>query len=62
MILMWSLPGRRANRLETLEEEIRSRTGADVLSLTFDIRDREAVERPVDAAFWKMGERGCTGQ
>jgi 3-hydroxy acid dehydrogenase/malonic semialdehyde reductase len=42
------ITGRRANRLETLEEEIRSRTGADVLSLTFDIRDREAVRKACD--------------
>lgn len=37
------LTGRRAERLEKVEEEIRSRTDADVLSLTFDIRDRDAV-------------------
>ena len=38
------ITGRRAENLETLEEEIRSRTSADVLSLTFDIRDPEAVQ------------------
>jgi NADP-dependent 3-hydroxy acid dehydrogenase YdfG len=37
--------GRRQENLETLEEEIRSKTGAEVLSLTFDIRSREAVEK-----------------
>jgi 3-hydroxy acid dehydrogenase/malonic semialdehyde reductase len=38
------ITGRRQPRLETLEEEIRSKTSADVLSLAFDIRDREEVE------------------
>jgi len=35
--------GRRNENLEALEEEIRSRTSADVLSLSFDIRDQQAV-------------------
>lgn len=35
--------GRRSDLLESLEEEIRTRTSADVLSLPFDIRDPEAV-------------------
>ena len=39
------ITGRRAEKLESLEEEIRSKTGADVLSLTFDIRDQEAVKQ-----------------
>ena len=38
------ITGRRQPRLETLEEEIRSKTSADVLSLVFDIRDRGEVE------------------
>jgi NADP-dependent 3-hydroxy acid dehydrogenase YdfG len=38
------ITGRRADKLESVEEEIRSRTEADVLSLTFDIRDHEAVK------------------
>ena len=38
------ITGRRAEKLKNVEEEIRSGTGADVLSLTFDIRDQEAVE------------------
>jgi len=39
------ITGRRAENLESLEEEIRSKTTADVLSLSFDIRDREAVKK-----------------
>ena len=39
------ITGRRSEKLETLEEEIRTKTGADVLSLTFDIRDQEAVNK-----------------
>jgi len=42
------ITGRRTEKLEKLEEEIRTRTGADVLSLTFDIRDREAVRQACD--------------
>lgn len=36
--------GRRSDMLESLEEEIRAKTAADVLSLNFDIRDPEAVK------------------
>jgi 3-hydroxy acid dehydrogenase/malonic semialdehyde reductase len=45
----WDLviTGRRADKLESLEEEVRSKTSADVLSLVFDIRDREAVNEAV---------------
>lgn len=39
------ITGRRKENLEILEKEIRSDTNADVLSLTFDIRDREAVKK-----------------
>ena len=35
--------GRRNENLEILEEEIRSKTSADVLSLAFDIRNQEEV-------------------
>ncbi len=38
------ITGRRAEKLESLEEEIQSKTTADVLSLAFDIRDNEAVK------------------
>ncbi|RLD72408.1 MAG: NAD(P)-dependent oxidoreductase [Bacteroidetes bacterium] len=38
------ITGRRSEKLETVEEAIRSKTDADVLSLTFDIRDKEAVK------------------
>jgi len=37
------ITGRRSEKLESLEEEIRTKTGADVLSLAFDIRDQKAV-------------------
>ena len=39
------ITGRRSEKLESLEEEIRTKTGADVLSLTFDIRDQKAVSQ-----------------
>ena len=39
------ITGRRAEKLERVEEAIRSKTDADVLSLTFDIRDQEAVKK-----------------
>jgi len=42
------ITGRRSDKLETVEEEIRSKTEADVLSLTFDIRDLKAVNKACD--------------
>ncbi|MDF1573993.1 MAG: SDR family NAD(P)-dependent oxidoreductase [Bacteroidales bacterium] len=38
------ITGRRADKLEIAEEAIRSKTEADVLSLSFDIRDLKAVQ------------------
>jgi len=38
------ITGRRLEKLEKVEEEIRSKTEADVLALNFDIRVKEAVE------------------
>lgn len=35
--------GRRVEKLEALEEEIRSRTSADVITLAFDIRNHDRV-------------------
>ncbi|MFZ5940533.1 MAG: SDR family oxidoreductase [Bacteroidota bacterium] len=43
------LTGRRNDRLDQVEEEIRSKTPADVLSLCFDVRDREEVFRTLEA-------------
>ena len=37
------ITGRRLEKLESLEEQLRSKTEADVLSLAFDIRDQKAV-------------------
>lgn len=37
------ITGRRLEKLDLLEEQIRSKTEADVLSLAFDIRDQAAV-------------------
>ena len=37
------LNGRRRDRLEALATELRNDYGADVLTLPFDVRDREAV-------------------
>jgi len=42
------ITGRRSQNLESLEEEIRSKTPSDVLSLSFDIRDMAAVREAVD--------------
>ncbi len=42
------ITGRRSEKLESVEEAIRSKTDADVLSLTFDIRDKEAVKAACD--------------
>jgi NADP-dependent 3-hydroxy acid dehydrogenase YdfG len=42
------ITGRRLEKLESLEEEIRSKTEADVLSLAFDIRDQPAVKAACD--------------
>lgn len=42
------ITGRRLGKLELLEEEIRSKTEADVLSLAFDIRDQAAVKEACD--------------
>jgi 3-hydroxy acid dehydrogenase/malonic semialdehyde reductase len=39
------ITGRRSEKLESVEEEIRSKTEADVLSLNFDIRDLKAVSQ-----------------
>lgn len=52
------ITGRRGALLDNLEEEIRSRTSADVLSLTFDIRNPEAVRQAVDrlTGKWKNVE------
>jgi len=38
------ITGRRSEKLERVEEEIRSKTEADVLSLSFDIRNLDAVK------------------
>ena len=43
------ITGRRGDRLESLETEIRSKTNAEVLSLPFDIRDHEAVNTAIDS-------------
>jgi 3-hydroxy acid dehydrogenase/malonic semialdehyde reductase len=40
-----AITGRRSVKLEAVEEEIRSKTDADVLSLNFDIRDYKAVSQ-----------------
>ncbi len=38
------ITGRRAENLKIIEDEIRSKTGSNVLSLAFDIRDQSAVK------------------
>jgi NADP-dependent 3-hydroxy acid dehydrogenase YdfG len=47
------ITGRRSEKLDAVEEEIRSKTDADVLALSFDIRDQEAVK----AACGKLTEK-----
>jgi len=42
------ITGRRSEKLESVEEVIRSKTDADVLSLSFDIRDGKAVKDACD--------------
>ena len=42
------ITGRRAENLDSIEKEIRSKTAADVLSLAFDIRDQAAVKSACD--------------
>ncbi|MFM9052742.1 MAG: SDR family NAD(P)-dependent oxidoreductase [Bacteroidota bacterium] len=37
------ITGRRSERLDMLEQELREQSGADVLSLCFDIRDRQVT-------------------
>jgi len=50
------LTGRRNDRLELLEEEIRAKTPADVLTLCFDVRNREEVEKQISALTGKWKE------
>ncbi|MCK5066741.1 MAG: SDR family NAD(P)-dependent oxidoreductase [Bacteroidales bacterium] len=50
------ITGRRSAYLEALEEEIRSKTVADVLSLTFDIRDQEEVNNACEKLTGKWEE------
>jgi len=40
--------GRRSEKLEALEEEIRSRTSADIITLAFDIRNADAVNEAIN--------------
>ncbi len=41
------ITGRRAELLDKLEMEIMSKTSSEVLTLNFDIRDREALEQAI---------------
>ena len=50
------ITGRRSEKLDKVEEEIRSKTDADVLSLSFDIRDREAVKKACGKLSGKWAE------
>lgn len=43
------LTGRRKDRLDTLEQEIRKNSDVRILTKSFDIRDRHAVETAVDS-------------
>ena len=50
------ITGRRSEKLEKVEEEIRSKSEADVLSLSFDIRDKEAVKDACGKLTGKWGK------
>jgi len=50
------ITGRRSEKLEKVEEEIRSKSEADVLSLSFDIRDKEAVKDACEKLTGKWGK------
>lgn len=50
------ITGRRTDKLENVEEEIRSKTDADVLSLNFDIRDAGAVSKACERLTGKWDE------
>lgn len=52
------ITGRRSENLEIIEEEIRSKTQSDVLSLSFDIRDPKAVKSAFDriTGKWEKAE------
>ena len=50
------ITGRRIDKLEKVEEEIRSKTDADVLSLNFDIRDAGAVSQACEKLTGKWAE------
>jgi 3-hydroxy acid dehydrogenase/malonic semialdehyde reductase len=43
------ITGRRSELLDKLELEIRSKTSSEVLSLSFDVRDRSAVKAAVES-------------
>lgn len=45
-----AITGRRGDRLAAIAEEIRSQHGATVLTLVFDVREREAVSRELAKA------------
>ena len=50
------ITGRRSEKLESLEEQIRSKTQADVLSLAFDIRKQKDVQSAVKQLSGKWAE------
>ncbi len=47
------ITGRRKENLESLEKEIRSKTGADVLSLVFDIRNQQELIKACKGLYGK---------
>jgi len=49
------ITGRRIEKLDELEEQIRLKTEADVLSLAFDIRDQDAVIKACEQLTGKWG-------
>jgi 3-hydroxy acid dehydrogenase / malonic semialdehyde reductase len=45
-----AITGRRGDRLATVAEEIRSQHGVKVVTLAFDVRDRESVARELETS------------
>ena len=59
------LTGRRAEQLAVMAGELENEFGVEVLTLCFDVRDRDAVKRaapadlPKPGAFRKAGEQAA---
>ena len=50
------ITGRRIELLDTLSQTITNETGAEVLSLCFDVRDLKQVEKAIDSIYGKWAD------